>query len=210
LKRSRRRAQRLCKTGTLTVGGARILRIETTPAWSADETLRVVGSLEQASQHPVAGAIVVAARERGLEVKTPSDVREVMRSGLEGKVSGRRVRAGSHEFVFGKPPDPWARRILRQASVRSALVVFVAVEKAPAGAIVLADQLRQDATHAIQGLRAAGVSRIVTGDRAETAESIGAALELDSVLSDRAPADKVAVVAAECTVSLTSRERATG
>jgi cation transport ATPase len=106
LKRSRRRAQRLCRTGTLTVGGARILRIETTPAWSADETLRVVGSLEQASQHPVAGAIVVAARERGLEVKTPSDVREVMRSGLEGKVSGRRVRAGSHEFVFGKPPDP--------------------------------------------------------------------------------------------------------
>ena len=187
------------KTGTLTVGGARILRIETAPGWSADETLRVVGSLEQASQHPVAGAIVAAARERGLELKTPSDVRETMGAGLEGNVSGRRVRAGAQEFVFGKPPDPWARRILRQASVRSDLAVFVAVEEAPAGAILLADQLRRDAPRAIQGLRAAGVSRIVmlTGDRAETAEAIGAALDLDSVLSDRDPADKVAAVAVE-------------
>ena len=187
------------KTGTLTVGGARVLRIETTAGWSADEMLRVVGSLEQASQHPVAAAIVRAARERGLELKTASDVREAMGSGLEGNVSGRRVRAGAHEFVFGKPPDPWARRILRQASVRSALAVFVAAAEAPAGAILLADQLRRDAPRAIQGLRAAGVSRIVmlTGDRAETAEAIGAALDLDSVLSDRDPADKVAAVAVE-------------
>ena len=161
--------------------------------------LRVVGSLEQASQHPVAAAIVAAARERGLELKTPSDVREAMGSGLEGNVSGRRVRAGSHEFVFGKPPDPWARRVLRQASVRSALAVFVEAAEAPAGAILLADQLRRDAPRAIQGLRAAGVSQIVmlTGDRAETAEAIGAALDLDSVLSDRDPADKVAAVAVE-------------
>jgi heavy metal translocating P-type ATPase len=187
------------KTGTLTVGGARVLRIETTPGWSADETLRVLGSLEQASQHPVAAAIVAAARERRLALKTPSDVRETMGSGLEGTISGRRVRAGAHEFVFGRPPDPWARRILRQASVRSALAVFVAAAGAPAGAILLADQLRRDAPRAIQGLRAAGVSRIVmlTGDRAETAEAIGAALDLDSVLSDRDPADKVAAVAVE-------------
>jgi soluble P-type ATPase len=187
------------KTGTLTVGGARILRIETAPGWSADEALRVVGSLEQASQHPVAAAIVAAARERGLELKTPSDVQEAMGSGLEGNVSGRHVRTGAHEFVFGKPPNPWARRILRQASVRSALAVFIAIEETPAGAILLADQLRRDTPRAIQGLRAAGVSRIVmlTGDRAETAEAIGAALDLDSVLSDRDPADKVAAVAVE-------------
>ena len=94
---------------------------------------------------------------------------------------------------------PLGEAILRQASVRSDLAVFVAVEEAPAGAILLADQLRRDAPRAIQGLRAAGVSRIVmlTGDRAETAEAIGAALDLDSVLSDRDPADKVAAVAVE-------------
>ena len=188
------------KTGTLTVGGQGILRIETAPGWSIDEMLRVVGSLEQASQHPVAGAIVAAANERGLGLDTPTDVREAMGSGLDGEVSGRRVRAGAHGYVFGSSPaNPWARRILRQASFRSALVVFVVVDGAPAGAILLADQLRREAPRAIQGLRTSGVSRIVmlTGDRAETAEAIGAALDIDSVLSDRDPADKVAAVAVE-------------
>jgi cation transport ATPase len=124
------------KTGTLTVGGARMLRIETAPGWSIDETLRVIGSLEQASQHPVAAAIVAAAHERHLGLDTPTDVREAMGSGLEGEVSGRRVRAGAHGFVFGSSPaNPWARRILRQASFRSALAVFVVVDGAPAGAI---------------------------------------------------------------------------
>ena len=123
-----------------------------------------------------------------------------MGSGLEGEVSGRRVRAGAHDYVFASlPPNPWARRILRQASFRSALAVFVVADGAPAGAILLADQLRREAPRAIQGLRASGVSRIVmlTGDRAETAEAIGAALDIDSVLSDRDPADKVAAVAVE-------------
>ena len=162
--------------------------------------LRVVGSLEQASQHPVAAAIVAAADERGLGLDTPTEVREAMGSGLEGEVSGRHVRAGAHGYVFGSsPPNPWARRILRQASFRSALAVFVVADGALAGAILLADQLRREAPRAIQGLRASGVSRIVmlTGDRAETAEAIGAALDIDSVLSDRDPADKVAAVAVE-------------
>jgi heavy metal translocating P-type ATPase len=188
------------KTGTLTVGGARILRIETSVGWSADATLRIVASLEQASQHPVAAAIVAAARERGLALQTPTDVREAMGSGLEGEVDGRRIRAGAHAYVFGASgATPWVRRILREASFRSALAVFIAVDGVPAGAILLADQLRLDAPRAIQGLRSAGVKRIVmlTGDRAETAEAIGAALDLDSVLSDRDPADKVAAVTVE-------------
>ncbi len=188
------------KTGTLTVGGARILRIETASGWSPDETLRAVASLEQASQHPVAAAIVAAARQRGLELDTPTDVREAMGSGLEGSIGGRRVRVGAHAYVFGpSPSSAWTRRILRQASYRSALAVFVVVDGATAGAILLADQLRREAPRAIQGLRTAGVSRIVmlTGDRAETAEAIGAALDLDSVLADRDPADKVAAVAVE-------------
>ena len=72
------------KTGTLTVGGAHIIRIETALAWKANETLRIAASLEQASQHPVAAAIVAAARERGLSLDTPTNVREAMGSGLPG------------------------------------------------------------------------------------------------------------------------------
>ncbi len=188
------------KTGTLTVGGARLIEIETAPGWSADEALRLAASVEQASQHVVAAAIVAAARERRLPTGAASDVREVMGSGVAGVVEGRRVRAGSHAFVFNSPPkSPWSRRTLRRASFHSALTVFVAVDGTPAGAILLADELRREAPRAIQSLRACGVSRIimVTGDRAETAEAIGAALDLDAVLSERDPADKVEAVSVE-------------
>ena len=188
------------KTGTLTVGGARLIEIETAPGWSADEALRLAASVEQASQHVVAAAIVAAARERRLQTGAASDVREVMGSGVAGVVEGLRVRAGSHAFVFDSPPkSPWSRRTLRRASLHSALTVFVAVDGTPAGAILLADELRREAPRAIQSLRACGVSRIimVTGDRAETADAIGAALDLDAVLSERDPADKVEAVSVE-------------
>ena len=89
------------KTGTLTVGGARLIEIETAPGCSADEALRLAASVEQASQHVVAAAIVAAARERQLPIGAASDVREAMGSGVAGVVEGRRVRAGSHDFVFG-------------------------------------------------------------------------------------------------------------
>ena len=188
------------KTGTLTVGGAHLLGVETAAGWSADETLRLAASLEQASQHVVAAAIVAAAQERQLAIESPRNVREAMGSGVEGEVAGQRIRAGSHDFVFNSSAvNPWSRRILRRASVRSALTIFVTVDGAPAGAILLADQLRREAPRAIQSLRALGVSRIimVTGDREETAEAIGAALDLDSVLSERDPADKVEAVSVE-------------
>ncbi len=188
------------KTGTLTVGGARLIEIETAPGWTADEALRLAASVEQASQHVVAAAIVAAARERRLPTGAASDVREAMGSGVAGVVEGRRVRAGSHVFVFDSPPkSPWSRRTLRRAALHSALTVFVAVDGMPAGAILLADELRRKSPRAIQSLRAYGVSRIimVTGDRAETAEAIGAALDLDAVLSERDPADKVEAVSVE-------------
>src|SRR4029079_19139513 len=74
------------KTGTLTVGGARLVAVETAPGESADEVLQLAGSLEQASHHVVAAAIVSAALARGLTLETPDQVRETMGSGLEGRV----------------------------------------------------------------------------------------------------------------------------
>ena len=79
-----------------------------------------------------------------------------MGSGLQGDLGGRKVRVGAYAYVFESSlANSWARRILRQASFRSALTVFVSVEATPAGAILLADELRRDAPRAIQGLRAA-------------------------------------------------------
>jgi heavy metal translocating P-type ATPase len=188
------------KTGTLTVGGARLVAIEAAPGQRNDEILRLAGSLEQASHHVVAATIVEAAIAKGLTLSIPSLVRETMGSGLEGTVDGRNVRVGSHQLVHGGTmPEKWAARALRRASWRSALSVFVAVDGHTIGAILLADELRRDAPRAVQALRTAGVSRIVmvTGDRADSAETIGAALDLDAVLADRDPADKVDAVASE-------------
>jgi soluble P-type ATPase len=188
------------KTGTLTIGGARLVAIEAAPGQSPDEILRVAGSLEQASHHVVAATVVEAAAAKGLKLSIPSHVRETMGSGLEGAVDGRKVRVGSHQLVYGAAkPEQWAIRALRRASWRSAISVFVAVDGRTIGAILLADELRPDTPRAVQALRASGVSRIVmvTGDRADAAETIGAALDLDAVLADREPADKVDAVVSE-------------
>lgn len=190
----------LDKTGTLTVGGARLVAIETAPGETADEVLRLAASLEQASHHVVAKAVVAAARSKGLKLGPPEEARESMGSGLEGRAGGKRVKVGSYQLVCGlSQPDPWAARALRRASWRSALSIFVSVDGRLIGAVLLADELRREAPRAIQSLRAAGVSRIlmVTGDRADAAETIGAALDLDAVLAERTPADKVEAVAVE-------------
>ena len=188
------------KTGTLTVGGARLVAVETAPGEDPDEAPRLAASLEQASQHVVAAAIVSAALDKGLSLQIPAKVRETMGSGLEGVVDGRKVCVGSHQLVYGgRRPEEWAGRALRRASWRSALSVFVSVDGRAIGALLLADELRREAPRAVRALRGAGVSRIVmvTGDRADAAETIGAALDLDAVLSDRVPSDKVEAVAME-------------
>lgn len=188
------------KTGTLTVGGARLVAIETAPGENADEVLRLAGSLEQASQHVVAAAIVAAAVGRSLALQMPDQVHETMGSGLEGMVAGRTIRVGSHQMIFGsRKPHEWAVRALRRASWRSALSIFVSVDGRIIGALLLADELRKETPRAVQSLRSAGVQRIVmvTGDRADAAETIGAALDIDAVLSERVPSDKVDAVAME-------------
>ena len=188
------------KTGTLTIGGARLLSVEVAPGETADEILMLGASLEQASHHVIANAIVQAAAERGLKLELPEQVRESMGSGLQGVIGGRRVTAGAREMVFaGERVADWAIRAIRRASWRSALIVFVAVEGRPVGALLLADELRSDTPRAIRLLREAGIARIlmVTGDRAAAAQAIGAALDLDGVLAERVPSDKVDAVRSE-------------
>jgi heavy metal translocating P-type ATPase len=188
------------KTGTLTIGGARLLSVEVAPGETAEEILMLGASLEQASHHVIADAIVQAAAERGLKLELPERVRESMGSGLQGVIGGRRVIAGSREMIFtGERVADWATRAIRRASWRSALVVFIAIEGRPVGALLLADELRPDTPRAIRLLREAGIARIlmVTGDRAAAAQAIGAALDLDGVLAERVPSDKVDAVRSE-------------
>jgi heavy metal translocating P-type ATPase len=188
------------KTGTLTVGGARLLSVEVAPGEDPDEVLMLGASLEQASHHVLAKAVVAAALARGLTLKPPEHVKETMGSGLSGRIDGRQVMAGSREMVLSHAElSPWELRAIRRASWRSALIVFVAVDGRLVGALLLADELRADTPRAIRLLREAGIARMVmvTGDRAAAAQAIGAALDLDAVLADRVPSDKVEAVRSE-------------
>lgn len=188
------------KTGTLTVGGARLVAVETAPGVAPDEALRLAASLEQASHHVLAATIVSAAQSKGLSLQGPDNVREALGSGLEGFVEGRRVSVGSLQFVHEEGRlEEWARRAARRASWRSALTVFVAVDGRVIAVLLFGDELRRETPRAIQSLRRAGVAKIVmvTGDRAEPAETIGAALDLDTVLAERIPSDKVDAVVME-------------
>ena len=190
----------LDKTGTLTVGGARLLSIEVAPGEQADRVLQLGAALEQASHHVLAAAIVQAALDRGLPLPMPHDLRETAGSGIHGVLDGRRISAGSRDLIYAhRQPEEWALRAIRRAAWRSALAVFVAVDGQPIGALVLADELRTETPRAVRMLRNAGVARLgmVTGDHAAAAQTIAAALDLDVVLADRLPADKVDAVRAE-------------
>jgi heavy metal translocating P-type ATPase len=186
----------LDKTGTLTVGAPRLRSVETFGRLEPDRLLRLAASLDQASPHPLASAIVTAARQRDLPLWLPTAVEEQHGAGVRGMVDGHAVALGNAEWVAG-PELPAAALALRhRGALDSASCVFVAVDGRLAGALVLEDPLRPDAARVVRGLRRAGLRRIVmvSGDHAEVAESIGVAVGVDRVLSERDPADKVDAV----------------
>ncbi|MDX3806824.1 heavy metal translocating P-type ATPase [Bosea thiooxidans] len=187
------------KTGTLTEGGARLIALHTAPHVDADEILRLVASLEQASHHVLAETLVGLARQKALPLAHPSDVREYRGSGLEGTVDGRHLRAGSRSLVLGEAPLPDWVPSTEAGNGSSALTIFVAVDQAVAALLVMADAIRPDASETLRHLREIGVDRLlmVTGDDADTAAAIAAQLPIDAVRADCSPAEKVAAIKAE-------------
>jgi len=187
------------KTGTLTQGRPVVTDVVIAPGADADDVLRLAGGLDQVSAHVLAGPVVTAARERGLALSLPTDVEEVPGYGVRGTVDGRGVRIGRAGWIAPGAPEPWVRQARRRAALEGALSVFVAVDGVPAGAFLLQDPVRPDAPRMIRALRRAGIVRVVlvTGDRADTAETVGRITGVDAVESERDPADKLAVIAAE-------------
>ena len=194
------------KTGTLTQGRPELASVITAgDELSADELLRLAASLDQVSPHVLAGAIVTAGTRRGLALEMPTDVREVLGYGLEGLVGGHRVRLGKAAWIVGDEPASWVHQVRRRADLDGSLTVFVAVDDEPAGAFLLEDPVRPEAPRMIRALRAAGIERVVllTGDRADTAETIGRIVGVDTVLSDCDPAQKLAVITRESAAAAT-------
>ena len=193
---SRIRTLVLDKTGTLTDGRPQIVAIENHGVMADQEMLRLAASLEQASGHPVAHAVMAAALARGLVLSAPGEVDESPGEGLTGLVDGRRVAVGGPGFVaeaVGRAPE--GHRKLPAGSV----LVTIAVDGEIAGHLVMADALRDDAGPMLLKLRGEGIERILlaTGDRAEVAEQVTQGLGLDALRAGLRPDQKVLLVLSE-------------
>lgn len=190
----------LDKTGTVTAGRPQVSAIISAGgAMTNDVVLAYAGALEQVSPHVLADGIVVAARRRGLALALPTEVREMRGYGLEGRVDGHDIRVGKAGWILGSTSPQWARQAARRASIEDASTVYVAVDGRAAGAILLQDEIRPDAARMLRSLRESGVERIVllTGDRADVADSVGRVIGVDEVRSECDPAQKLAAVTEE-------------
>jgi heavy metal translocating P-type ATPase len=187
------------KTGTLTGGQARLVSVESGPGTTPDQVLRFAASLAQASAHVISEAVTTAARERNLSLSLPSRVVEQPGAGLMGEVEGCVVTIGSFDYVSTvTAPAPWSAALLQRVAYEGASAVFVGVDGDMVGAIQLADQIRLETPRALRLLRQEGIRRLVmlTGDRRDVAETIGAMLGVTEVRSEQTPADKLAAIQA--------------
>jgi heavy metal translocating P-type ATPase len=187
------------KTGTLTVGTPEVRDIVTRGGFEAAEVLRLAASLDRLSAHVLGAALVCAAAEADLTLSTPIEVREDAGQGIQGTVDGRAVALGSRAFLraAGVAADEVASATLLSGRGSGEAQVLVAVNGHIAGAIVMADELRPDAVHIVERLRAEGVRHVamVSGDRRSVAERIGRELSVDRVYAEQSPEDKLEVVA---------------
>lgn len=190
----------LDKTGTLTLGTPEVERVLSFDGVSEDETLRLAASLDQVSTHPFAAALVRRAHGSGAELVFPEDVHEGAGQGIEGRVGARRVAVGSASWLRSLRYDgaEQAADGLDAANGAGRAKVLVGVDGRLAGAIVLADHLRDDASPLVRELREAGIGHVamVTGDRAAVGEEIGRLSGVDRVYSELSPEGKLDVVRA--------------
>ncbi len=186
------------KTGTLTDGRAKVVSVNVRDHFGPDDILRIAASLDQASKHIIAQTLVTEARNRKLQLSTPSKVIETAGEGIEGSIDGLNVVVGGIHFVQSRLTKT-ATNSFEPTQRVGAVVVAVAIGGKMAGEIVLADELRVGIQALLQALRKLGIQRIVlaTGDRREVAEAVTGGLGIDGVRSELTPDQKVLVVLTE-------------
>jgi heavy metal translocating P-type ATPase len=195
---ARVRALVIDKTGTLTLGQARVVETRVTDAITPDGLLRLAASLDQASKHIIAQTIVAEARNKGLALAIPSEVVETPGEGIVGRVEGHAVMVGGPRFIAAHIADGGLSTLGRDRPP-GAVAVAVALDGQLAGLLILSDELREGTEQMLRELRGLGIERIVlaTGDRHEVARFVAAGLSIDQVRSDLTPDQKILVVLSE-------------
>ena len=184
------------KTGTLTEGKPRLVTVE--PAAGTDETtlLRLAASLERASEHPLAAAIVQGAQERGIQLAEVHDFASFTGKGVRGVVEGRAVALGNQRWLADLTVDV-GDVLTRVEQLRSAgqTVMFVAVDEQLAGMLGVADPIKTSTPEALELLHHDGVELIMlTGDNRTTAQAVARQLGIDQVEAEVLPDQKHAVI----------------
>lgn len=184
------------KTGTLTEGRPKVVHIEAAPGFAADEVLQRLASVERASEHPLALAIVNDAQQRKLVLTPVTDFDSPVGKGVVGQVDGVQVISGSGKFLTEHHIDAAPLSAAAEAQrAKAATVIFVGLGGKLAGFVAIADPIKPTTPQALQALKAAGVRIVMlTGDGKTTAEAVGRELGIDEVVAEVFPEDKASVV----------------
>lgn len=184
------------KTGTLTEGKPKITKIITVAGIQPDELLAFAAALEKGSEHPLAHAVIVAAKEKGLSIPEISDFNAPTGKGVIGKASGRTIALGNIKLMNDLSVDiSQLSSNADQLRAEGATVIFAAIDKKPAGILAIADPIKSTTQKAISDLQALGVHIVMlTGDNKTTAETVAKKLGISDVIAEILPRDKEEII----------------
>ncbi len=184
------------KTGTLTEGKPKLVALTAVNGFNESEVLQLGASLERASEHPLADAIVNGAREKGAALSTAENFDSITGKGVTGTVEGRTVALGNISLLEGLGIDPGDLPQHAEAGrIQGQTVLFVAIDSKAAGLIGVADPIKDSTPEAIRDLHAAGVKVVMlTGDSRTTAEAVANKLGIDRVEAEVLPGHKAEIV----------------
>lgn len=184
------------KTGTLTEGRPKLVRVEPQSPFAESELLTLAASVEKGSEHPLAAAIVEGAKDRGAETKPVSAFNSITGEGVEATVDGRKVALGNRKMMIRVGADNERFSTMAETYRREGqTVMFVAVDGEFAGLIGVADPIKETTPDAIKALHVSGVKVVMlTGDSRATAEAVGAKISIDKIHADVSPEDKNRIV----------------
>ena len=184
------------KTGTLTVGKPRLVAIQAASAFSEEELLRFAASLERASEHPLAEAIVRDAEEKGLKLAQVDNFQSLTGKGVSGEVEGQTVAAGNVALLkeMGIDPGDLATQADKLRD-EGQTVMLIAIAGKAAGLIGVADPIKESTAEAIRDLHAEGIKIVMlTGDNQITAQAVAGKLGIDQIYAEVLPEQKAEVI----------------
>jgi Cu+-exporting ATPase len=183
------------KTGTLTLGKPKLVAIETADVLSENGVLSLAAAVESYSEHPLADAVVRAARDRQLNIPPAADFETVTGHGVRAKVDGAEILAGNAGFFAERGISTDLQRGNGQSALQAATQILVAKNSQLIGALYVADPIRPAAREAVKGLRAMNIEIVMaSGDRDATARAIATELGIVNVHSQVLPEEKVNIV----------------